>query len=313
MSRHFERMKEEAKARRCPVTIAVAAAADGPVLEAVETALKEAIAQFLLIGDLPKIEALIKDAGLTQLGLALLEGTQVQVRNTSDAAEACRLAVADVRAGRAQALMKGLCSTAEIMRAVLDREQGLRQGSVLSHVAVFEHPAFDRLLFLSDAALNIAPDLEAKQAILDNAVHFAHSLGLPCPIVACLAAVEHVNPAMPATLDAAALVKAYKASGATDHVVSGPFALDNALFPESAQHKGITDPAAGHADILLAPQIEAGNLLYKAMSLLSESKSAGIMVGAKVPIIVTSRADQADSKFYSMLLAVQSCPEGGDA
>lgn len=151
---------------------------------------------------------------------------------------------------------------------------------VLSHVALFQVPGYDRLLYVTDAAMNIAPDLEAKKHIVSNAVKVAHALGNPNPIVACLCAVEKVNPKMPATLDAAALVEANATGALPGCTVIGPLALDNAVSPEAARHKGITDPNAGHADILLVPNIETGNVFYKSMVFMAKSQNAGLIVGA---------------------------------
>ena len=200
--------------------------------------------------------------------------------------------------------MKGIVDTSVILKAVLDREIGLRDAPVLSHVALFQVPGFDRLLYVTDAAMNIAPDLEAKKHIIGNAVKVAHALGNPNPIVACLCAVEKVNPKMPATLDAAALVEANRAGSLPGCTVVGPLALDNAVSPEAARHKGIADPCAGHADILLVPNIETGNVFYKALVFLAKAQNAGLIVGAKAPVIVTSRADSEQTKLHSIALAL---------
>ena len=165
-------------------------------------------------------------------------------------------------------------------------------------------PGFDRLLYVTDAAMNIAPDLAAKKHIIGHAVKVAHALGYPNPIVACRCAVEKVNPKMPATLDAAALVEANRAGSLPGCTVVGPLALDNAVSPEAARHKGITDPCAGHADILLVPNIETGNVFYKSLVFLAKAQNAGLIVGAKAPVIVTSRADSEQTKLHSIALAL---------
>ncbi len=273
-------------------TLAVAAAHDAPVLLAVESARKAGLAKAVLVGDEAQLSTL---AAQYEIPLA-----QYTVIHETDAAEACRTAVRLVREGKADVLMKGLVDTSVILKAVLDKENGLRDAAVLSHVAVFDVPNFDRLLYVTDAAMNIAPDAEAKKHIIGNAVKVAHALGNPEPVVAALCAVEKVNPKMPATLDAQTLAQA-NISGCR---VIGPLALDNAISAEAAHHKGITDPDAGHADILLVPYIEAGNILYKALTYLAGARNAGIIVGAKAPIVLTSRADSDEAKFLSIALAL---------
>lgn len=276
--------------------LAVAAAQDAEVLLAVDAARKLGIATAILVGDESRIRAIAHDHGIS------LEPHQIVPE--PDPVQACRKAVKLVREGRADAVMKGIVDTSVILKAVLDREIGLRDAPVLSHVALFQVPGFDRLLYVTDAAMNIAPDLEAKKHIIGNAFKVAHALGNPNPIVACLCAVEKVNPKMPATLDAAALVEANRAGSLPGCTVVGPLALDNAVSPEAARHKGITDPCAGHADILLVPNIETGNVFYKSLVFLAKAQNAGLIVGAKAPVIVTSRADSEQTKLHSIALAL---------
>lgn len=219
--------------------LAVAAAQDAEVLLAVDAARKLGIATAILVGDEEQIRA---TAQLWHSPGAPPDSPE------PDKVQACRTAVKLVRDGQADAVMKGIVDTSIILKAVLDKEIGLRDAPVLSHVALFQVPGYDRLLYVTDAAMNIAPDLEAKKHIVSNAVKVAHALGNPNPIVACLCAVEKVNPKMPATLDAAALVEANATGALPGCTVIGPLALDNAVSPEAARHKGITDPNAGHAD-----------------------------------------------------------------
>jgi phosphate butyryltransferase len=219
---------------------------------------------------------------------------------------ATRRAVALVSGGQASMLMKGLVETSVLLRAVLDRDAGLRSGSVLSHLAVFEVDGFPRPLGVTDAAMNIAPDYPAKKAILENAVTFFHSIGYDEPRVAILAAKEKVSDKMPATTDAALLVEAFRRGEITGCLVDGPFALDNAVSLEAAHTKGIESPVAGLADILLMPQIESGNVLYKALAFLARSRHAGVIVGARAPIVLTSRADSHAAKLDSISLAAYS-------
>lgn len=223
-----------------------------------------------------------------------------------DPAEAAREAVAAVRNGEADLLMKGLLQTATIMKAVLDKETGLRTGRALSHACAFEIPGWHKLVYITDAALNVAPDLARKADIIRNQVIMARALGVERPKVAALAAVESVNPDMPATLDARALQEMSERGELGECVVQGPLALDLAVSAESGQTKGVTGPVIGDADILLAPDIEAGNMLYKGLVYFAKARPAGLIMGARCPIVLLSRADSADSKLLSIALAVLS-------
>lgn len=295
MIKSIESLREAAKAQgtRC---LAVACAQDDHVLLAVEDARRLGIADAVLVGDEAQIRRVAAENGIDPANYRIID--------EPDKVAACRTAVSLVRNGEADAVMKGIVDTAVILKAVLDKEIGLRDAKVLSHVALFEVPGFDRLLLLTDAAMNIAPDLEAKKEILRNAVKVAHAIGNKNPVVACLCAVEKVNPKMPATLDAAALVEAAQAGELTGCTVVGPLALDNAVSVEAAKHKGIADPNAGRADVLLVPNIETGNVFYKSLVFLAHANNAGLIVGAKAPVIVTSRADSEQTKLNSIALAL---------
>ena len=282
--------------------LSVAVAQDAEVLLAVDAAYKMGIASAVLVGDETQIRQIAQQLNI-DLGA-------YEIVHEADKAEACRKAVKLVRDGMADVVMKGIVDTSVILKAVLDKEIGLRQSPVLSHVAVFEVPGYDRLFYLTDAAMNIAPDAETKKHILRNAVQVAHALGNENPIAACLCAVEKVNPKMQATLDAAALVEANQAGEITGCTVVGPLALDNAVSVEAAHHKGITDPNAGHADILLVPAIEVGNVFYKALVFMAQAKNAGVIVGAKAPVVLTSRADSDETKLNSIALALQIAKAG---
>lgn len=192
------------------------------------------------------------------------------------------------------------------MKAVLNKEYGLRTGNVLSHVAVFEVPGFNRPILMTDAAMNIAPDLQQKAQIVQNAVAIAKKLGIETPKVAPLAAVEVVNPVMQATVDAAALTMMNSRGQITGCIIDGPLALDNAVSVLAAEHKGLQSEVAGNADILLVPAIEVGNVLYKSLVYFAQAKVGAVIAGARVPIVLTSRADKAQSKLYSLALAL-SC------
>ncbi len=275
--------------------VAVAVAQDEPVLEAVADARKMGIADAILVGDREKIIRAAKAAGIS------IE--EFQIIDETDNSKAARTAVELVSSGNANMVMKGLIDTATFLKAVLDKEKGLRTGRVLSHIAVFDVPAIERIILVTDAAMNIAPDLMTKKQILENAVEFARGIGMENPKVAVVAAVEVVNPDMQPTLDAAVLSKMNDRGQIKGCIVDGPLAIDNALSEEAAMHKGIKSPVAGSADIILVPNIETGNVMYKTLTYTSNAKNGGIIAGAAAPIILTSRADSHESKLYSIALA----------
>ena len=277
-------------------TIAVACAQGTEVLRAVWTAHRAGIAEAILVGDEEKIH---KAADASKLSL-----NSFSIVHESDRKAACWKAISLIRTGKASALMKGAVDTAVLMRAVLDRSKGLRGTSLLSHVALLDLRRLERPLLLTDAALNIAPGLEEKKKILANAVHVAHALGNPSPIVACLCAVENATPKMLATMEAATLAEANRQGDLPGCQVFGPAALDNALFPASAKAKGMTSPPAGCADILLVPNIEAGNMLYKAFTYVAKARAASVIVGARAPIILASRSDSRETLIQSIALAL---------
>ncbi|MBT3380754.1 MAG: bifunctional enoyl-CoA hydratase/phosphate acetyltransferase [Lentisphaerae bacterium] len=277
--------------------IAVAAASDAYVIEAASEAKRQNIAESILVGDEGKIRQAADSVNVSL--------DAVEIVHQPEPIQACAEAAKLVSGGKADILMKGYVHTDDFLRAVLDREFGLRTGSIMSHVFVAEMRVWDRLIFISDSAMNIAPDLEQKSAILLNAVYLAKLFGVEQPKVAALAAVELVNPAMPATLDAAALgTMADRNQYVPGATVDGPFALDNAVCPAAAKHKRISGPVAGQADILIVPNIEAGNMLAKALVYFGGHRLIGLLVGAKAPVVLTSRADTMESKMLSMAGAV---------
>jgi len=276
--------------------VAVAVAQDETVLSALKTAAERDVADAVLVGDAAEIRRI---AGQIQLDLAPHE-----VVDISDTEAAAAEAVRRVSQGGADVLMKGQIHTDDFLRAILHKEQGLRTGNVMSHVFVLELLGEQRLVLVTDGAFNIAPDLVTKARIVLNAVYLAEMLGIEQPKTAALAAVEVVDPAMPATLDAAALAQMSRRRQFTRGVVDGPLALDNALSMLAAKHKKIEGPVAGQADILLTPDIEAGNMLAKAHVYLAGGYLAGVVVGGAAPIVLTSRADNAESKLYSIAMAV---------
>ncbi|AOY75017.1 phosphate butyryltransferase [Clostridium formicaceticum] len=295
MIKNFNDVMKIAK-ERGPKTIAVACAQDPEVLIAVSEAKKEGIAEGILVGD---GEAIKKIAVEENIDLS-----QFQMIDIEDITEASRKAVQLVSTGKADMVMKGLVDTSIILSAVLDAEIGLRTGNVLSHVAIFDIKDQDRLFFVTDAAMNISPDLNTKKQIIENAIQVAHALDIDEPKVAVICAKEKPTPKMPDTMDAVALKEMNEKGEIKGCIVGGPFGLDNAVSIEAAKIKGIDHPVAGYADILLTPDIEAGNVLYKSLVFLTGAKNAGVIVGAKAPVILTSRADSHEAKLYSIALGV---------
>ncbi|WP_408634139.1 phosphate butyryltransferase [Planococcus lenghuensis] len=282
-------------------TVSIAAAADSAVLETVSLAVGQGLCTFLLIDDRQELASLMADDFPH-----LVNHADVRTSHARDFTDAAAQAVKAVRENDAAVLMKGRIPTALLMKAVLHAEKGLRIGRTLSHVAAFEVAGYDRLIFITDAGMNPEPDLNSKAAIIQNAVEIAQKLGIEKPVVAPLAAVEIVNPKMQATLDAAALVAMNVRGQITGCIVDGPLALDNAVSVEAARHKGLTGETAGRADILLVPNIESGNILYKSLVYFAKAKVGAVITGAKAPIVLTSRSDSAQSKLYSLGLALHA-------
>lgn len=280
-------------------TVAVAAANDAEVLEAVVKAVNLHIAEFLLYGE--KEEIIDK---LETISPGITKDRAIKIIYANSPQSASELAVKAVHRNDAEVLMKGNVPTATILKAVLHKEYGLRTNNVLSHVAMFEIPGYDRPVYITDAAMNIAPDLNQKVQIIENSVKVARALGVNKPKVACLAAVEAVNPSMVATLDAAALTMMNARGQIKNCVVDGPLSLDLSISAFAAKQKGMHSNVAGEADILLVPTIEVGNILYKSLVYFSSAKVGSIIAGAKAPIVLTSRADTAESKLYSLAMAV---------
>ena len=295
MIKNFDQIMQIAR-ERGPKTVSVACAEDVEVLLAIDAIKKEGIVDAILVGDKERIETIAEDNNI--------DVSKFEIVDIKDMTEASRKAVELVSSGKAHMVMKGLVDTSIILKAVLDKEIGLKTGKVLSHVAVFDIQGYDRLFTVSDAAMNIAPDLDTKKQIIDNAVGVAQALDNKVPKVAVICAKEKVNPKMPDTIDARELQRMNEEGIIKNCIVAGPFALDNAVSVEAAKLKGINHPVAGKADILLLPDIEAGNVLYKSMVYFAPSKNAGLIVGAKAPIVLTSRADTEETKLYSIALGV---------
>lgn len=287
-----------AKVKSCGMKkIAVAAAQDSAVLEAVKAAKEQGIADAILVGDEAKIKSIAAELGI--------DVSEFQIIDEPDMAAAALKAVKLAHDGEVDMYMKGLCDTKTFLKSVLDKEVGLRTGSPLSHVAVFEIPGIDRLLFLTDVAFMTYPTLEDKANIIENTVPVCKACGIETPKVAPLAAVEVVNPKMPVTVEAAELTKMCEEGKITGCIVDGPLSLDLAIDPEAAKHKGATNrKIQGDADILLFPDIHAGNQVYKAIvHMVPGVKNGCILTGTKVPVILTSRSDTFETKVNSIALA----------
>jgi phosphotransacetylase len=286
----YERLLERCKSLAA-VPTAVAHPCERSALEGAVNAAQAGLITPALVGPRKEIEDTAKSAGIDLSNLEIIDA--------ANSLESARQAVALVREGRAEVLMKGSLHTDELMSAVVSRDGGLRTGRRISHVFIMDVPTYHKVLIVTDAAINIAPALEDKVDIVQNAIDLAISLGLEKPKVAILCAVETVNSKMPATLDAAALCKMAERGQIKHGIVDGPLAFDNAISKDAAQTKGIKSTVAGDPDILLAPDLEAGNILAKNLSFLANADSAGMVLGARVPVILTSRADSVRSRIAS--------------
>ncbi|MCG2714665.1 MAG: phosphate butyryltransferase [Candidatus Marinimicrobia bacterium] len=277
-------------------TISIAMADDQNVLEAIKNIDEQGIANAILVGDSNRIKTI---AG--QVGYRI---TDDQIVNAASEEEVAFKSVLQIREGKADILMKGHISTAILMKAVLDRETGLRKGNILSHIAIAEVPSYHKMIVFSDGGINIAPDLEAKKAILKNMIHAIRKLQIEKPKVAALCPIEKVNPKIQETVDAAELQKLAEAGEFGDIILEGPIAMDVALSTQAAEKKGLQSKIAGDIDAFLVPNITSGNAIIKVLMYLSNAKVGGLVVGAKVPIILLSRSDKPEEKFNSMILSI---------
>jgi phosphate butyryltransferase len=279
-----------------PARIAVVEAHDPDVLESLGQAQPLGLATPILVGNPTKIEA-----AAAKVGYAIPDGALVA---TASEEASVRQSVDLVREGKADFLMKGKVTTATLIRGIVDKERGLRTGSQLSQVIVFEVPHLSRLMIMTDAAINIAPTLAQKADITRNAIMVAHALGNPEPNVALLTALEFVNPDMPATVDAAALVGMHRRGQITGAYLEGPIALDVPMSRFAADRKNIQSPIVENTDIFICPNIEAANIMFRAMLYFGQGKSGGVVVGAKVPLVLLSRAESAETKIQSIAIAL---------
>ncbi|PHS29002.1 MAG: phosphate butyryltransferase [Alkaliphilus sp.] len=294
MIKKLEDLVEKAQKQK-KMKLAVAVAQDKDILISVAEAQRMGIIHAILIGDKDKILTISDELNIE------LDGAEIV--DVLDIAEAAAKAVKMVSEGKADFLMKGSVDTSILLKAVLDKEFGLRTGRLLSHIMLYEMSNYHKLLFLTDGGMNIQPDLEAKKTIIKNAIIAAKALGNPEVKIACLAAKEKVSKKMQATVDGAELKQAAQEGlfgvGVT---VEGPIAFDLAVSKAAAEIKGYTSPVVGETDIILVPTIEVGNGIGKALTYMASAKSAGVIMGAKVPVVLTSRADSSETKLYSIAL-----------
>ena len=294
MSKSFEELISKANQKTLK-KVSVSNAQDEPVLQAVKAAKEQNIATAILVGDEAKIREIAASIDM--------DLTDFEIINEPDTEAAALKAVELVHNGKADILLKGLLETKTFLKSVLNKEVGLRTGKMLSHVCVFEIEGINRLLFFTDVAFNTYPTLADKVNIINNAVEVAHACGIECPKVAPLCAVETVNPKMQPTVDADNLTKMYEGGDFKGCQIYGPLSMDLAIDPEAAVHKGVTNPVAGHADILLFPNIDAGNITYKILVRTAKVEIGNVLVGTSAPVVLTSRSDDFQTKLNSIALA----------
>lgn len=300
MYRNFSELIEKAKSYREPFTVSVAAAEDAELLRAIKNAAEQGLIRPVLTGKTDTINRLCKEIGLSPL----------EILPADDDTEAVAAAVRAVKTGGAQVLMKGLVNTSLYLRGILNREQGLRTDRLLSMMAVYEPPNYHKLLFCSDSGINVAPNLEQKKDILKNILFATSKIGIVEPKVAVLTANEMVDPKISSTTDAAGLVEYVKEGNTPSCIIEGPIAFDVAFDPQAAAHKKINSRISGDADIVIFPNIEAGNILGKSWIHLCGAAWGGIVLGASHPVILGSRSDTAEIKMNSIALACLAALEG---
>ena len=274
-------------------TIGVVFAHDEVVIDALKNASKYVKLNFILIGDETQIKKMVEQYKLSNFTII----------HELDETKASDLAVQFARNGQIDLIMKGLIDTKHVLKSVVNSEKGIKESSVLSHVGIVQFKDREKVMFVTDGAMNITPDVNQKIEIINNAVWLAKKLGYSKPKVGLVSAVEKVNPKIKSTVDAQEILN--KLDGQNlNYLIAGPMAIDNLVSKESAKHKGINNPVAGDADILIFDNLDGGNIFYKTCVFLAHANSAGLIVGAKVPIVLTSRADSAKSKLYSILLGL---------
>jgi phosphate acetyltransferase len=300
---HLQHLLDQAEAQG-PIPVAVAYPCDAGSLQAAMQAAQAGLITPLLVGPEARIQAAAQAAGLDLAGASIHS-------TADDPRAAAAQAAALCGSGQARALMKGSLHSDELLGAAVAREAGLRGGRRASHVFVMDLPGYDRPLLMTDCVVNIFPTLMDKRDIAQNAIDLAHAIGIPRPRMAVLSAVETVNPAIPGTIDAAALCKMADRGQISGALLDGPLAYDNAISLRSAHHKGIVSDVAGQPDVLLVPSLEAGNMNYKQLVYMADAECAGLVLGMRVPIVLTSRSDSVASRIASCALAVLVSAAGG--
>lgn len=295
MIENLNQLIERAK-QKSPKNIAIAAAEDQFVMQAIAKAKELGLIAPIFIGNKELILNMAKSQGIVI--------DEHEIRNQPDTVLACEQAVKIVSTGEADILMKGLITTKDFLKQVVRKEFDLMESSLISHLAVFESPHYPKCFGLSDAAMNISPKIEEKIAIIDNSVKVLHSIGISKPKVAILAAVEKVNPKITATTDAVKIKEITRGGATLNCILDGPFGLDNAISLKAALHKNISSDVAGDADLLFVPDLNSGNILYKSLIYFGKARCAAILTGTKAPIVLTSRSDSEETKFLSIVLGV---------
>lgn len=294
MLKNFNEMLNKVKSQETKKTVIVAAAQTDSAIEAAILAHDENLAQSILVGDKVAIEDIINTQFPKYAGVFQIQDTG------KDLSKACSVSVGLIRENAGHIILKGKADTALILKAALDKENGLRTGEIISDVLAYETP--ERILLMTDGGINLYPDLNEKISIIKNAVKVAHSFDNPNPKVALLAAVEVVNPKMPCTMDASVISKMNQRKQIANCIIDGPLAFDNAINMEAAKMKGIESPVAGQADILVVPNIEAGNIYGKMLTYYCQWRVAHVVIGTKAPILIASRADNGETKMLCMAM-----------
>ena len=296
--KNFRDLIEKVQKGESKKRVAVAAAQDGHTLEAVFRAAKDKLVEPLLVGNKEKIEEILKELDVDYDISSII--------STESDKESAEKTVELINEGKADFIMKGKLQTADLLRAVVDKEKGLRTGRVMSHVAILEVPAYHKLIAVTDGGMMMYPNADEKKQILESAVDVFLAMGYECPKVAVLAAVETVNPKMPEAVDADILKKMNQSGEIKDCIVEGPISFDLTFSKESAEIKGYSSPVTGEADILLVPNITTGNIMSKALIEMAGATMAGMIVGAKVPIVLTSRGASSEEKYLSIVLSASA-------
>ncbi|MCE5304668.1 bifunctional enoyl-CoA hydratase/phosphate acetyltransferase [bacterium] len=295
MINNFRYFFDIVKAQKVKRKLVLAAAEDENAMESVQRAFNEEIIEPIFVGNKQKVYEI---ADKIQFDISKFEFI-----SENEPIKSAQIAIQIIRDHRADILMKGFIQTSDYLRAILNKEQGIRGADLLSHISFFEIPAYHKVLAVSDVALIVKPTFDEKVSMIQNGVNLFHHLNIPNPKVAVLASIETVNPNMPACVDAAMLTMMNKRHQINGCIIDGPLAFDNSISKESAEHKGIKSEVAGDADFILVPNIEVGNALYKSFTYFGGATVAGVVLGAQVPVILTSRSDSERSKLASIVLA----------